>query len=429
MTTPTPSTGGRRAAIGGALRRYGLVSISSALVSVAHLVAQACAIARLPANDIGMLAFAITLIQFGFGLSNALVCAPHSIAAAREGRVGRTVAVLTMVGTWLAIGYGALSGTIVAAGTSPSAGIGFGVATTLLLLRWFARNDAYIRDQPMQAAWSDLAYAVVLSGWSLATLLTGGDFVQISIGFVLASAAGMLCFAPMLGDLVRPFAPVRDYLPIWRGQASWALMGVATTEATSNAHSYLVTAMLGPAAFAPLGVAVLFLRPLNVCITALTQTERPRMARELAEGGAPAAYRSLRHFRMVLFVIWGATIVLAGGILAFASHLVVPATLDAREVQVAVALSAVIALIQCALVPPSVLLQAADRFRSLAMTSVLACGVSVASVVILLWFLPAAWTLAGIALGQLAMFAGIRAAERAWRGSTGQMRTGMDEHA
>ena len=429
MTPAASSAGGRRAAIGGALRRYGIVSISSALVSAAHLVAQACAIARLSATDIGMLAFAITLIQFGFGLSNALVCAPHSVAAAREGRVGRTVGVLTMIATWLAIAYGAASGAIVAAGTSPLAGVGFGVATALLLVRWFARNDAYIRDRPLEAALSDLAYAVVLGLWSLGTLLLGGDFVQVALGFVVASAAGLLCFGGALGHLIRLTGSVRAYLPIWRGQASWALVGVATTEATSNAHSYLVTAMLGPAAFAPLGVAVLFLRPLNVCITALTQTERPRMARELADGGAAAAYRSLRHFRMILFAIWGATVMLAAAILGFAAHLVVPATLDVQAVRIAMALSAVIALIQCASVPPSVLLQAADRFRSLAMTSILACGVSVVAVLMMLTMLPAAWTLAGIALGQLAMFAGIRAAERAWRGSTGQERAGMDGHA
>ena len=92
------------------LRRYGLVSGSSAFVSVAHFAIQLVAIARLPASGVGLLAFAIVLIQLGFGLSNALVCAPYSILIHRTD--GRTDGLRTLraVNLALSVGYGVLVG-------------------------------------------------------------------------------------------------------------------------------------------------------------------------------------------------------------------------------------------------------------------------------------------------------------------------------
>lgn len=397
------------------LRRYGLVSGSSAFVSVAHFAIQLVAIARLPASGVGLLAFAIVLIQLGFGLSNALVCAPYSILIHRTD--GRTDGLRTLraVNLALSVGYGVLVGVVMGVGASSLAvALGFGATAFLALIRWFGRNHAYAEDQPVRAALSDLIYAAILGLWAGAVLWLGGGLAHIAAGFVVATLLALVPFTAVIGALVG-IASLGAYRPIWRDQASWALVVVVTSEATTNGHAYLVTAMLGPDAFAPLSVAALFLRPLNVCITALTQTERPRMARDLSAGRVDAAERSRRHFLLVLLLLWAGTIALAAGMLWLVPGTVVPAKLDARSVEIAVVLTGAIALLQCIMTPASVLLQAADRFRALATASMVACGVSVAGVALVLTSFAAAWSLVGILLGQAVMMWGVVVAERRWR--------------
>ncbi len=397
------------------LTRYGLVSMSSAFVSVAHFAVQLVAIARLPADGIGLLAFAIVLLQLGFGVSNALVCAPFSILIHRTDGVAQgQLCALTGANGILLLAYGALAGTILAVGASPAVGLAFGVAIAASLLRWFGRNHAFATERPMRAAWSDLLYAGMLGLLAGGVLLARGDLLAIAAAFVVASIVGLAPFLPVWPELVG--APsFAGYRAVWRDQARWALVGVLTTEATANSHAYLVTATLGPGAFAPLSVAALFLRPLNVCITALMQTERPRMARDLEKGDIVAADRSRRQFTGILVILWAGTVALAALILKVAPQLVLRSGLDATMVEVAIWLTAAIALLQCMMTPRSVLLQAADQFRTLATASMIACGISIAGVVALLFLLPAAWSLLGIAAGQGVMLWGVYAAERRWR--------------
>ena len=60
--------------------RFGLASVSSAGVSISHLLIQLVSIHHLDASGIGTLAFLLVIIQFGYGLSNALVSTPYTIA-------------------------------------------------------------------------------------------------------------------------------------------------------------------------------------------------------------------------------------------------------------------------------------------------------------------------------------------------------------
>ncbi|HEX7872155.1 MAG TPA: polysaccharide biosynthesis protein, partial [Sphingobium sp.] len=60
--------------------RFGLASLSSAIVSVSHLAVQLFSIHHLGTAAIGTLAFLLVIIQFGYSLSNALVSTPYTIA-------------------------------------------------------------------------------------------------------------------------------------------------------------------------------------------------------------------------------------------------------------------------------------------------------------------------------------------------------------
>ncbi len=393
------------------LARFGLASMSSAAVSVSHLLVQLVSVRRLEASEIGTLAFLLVIIQFGYGLSNALVSTPYAIAVNQsEDGAEAGFDFFFPVNLLLALSQGLLCAAVGWAMAGPWAAAAFGAAGLFSLLRWFGRAHAYAHHTPGGAAISDVVYAVLVVA-GVGVTLAFGPRIEL-FGAVLA-AAGLIALIPFgIGFLAR-HRPVglgrafASYRPVWKRQSAWTLIGVITTEATSNAHSYIVTLFAGPAAFAPIAVGMLFFRPVNVCITALTQLERPRMARAVGKGDDKSARGSARAFMAALVVIWVGTAMVAAGILWFFPHILIKPTLPVQTVMIAVALCAALSLVQCLQAPMSVLTQARGAFKPLAATSVRSCFVGVGAVVAITLFAPSVYTIAGVVLAQLVMMLGI----------------------
>jgi O-antigen/teichoic acid export membrane protein len=401
------------------LARFGLASMSSAAVSVSHLLVQLVSVRRLEAAEIGTLAFLLVIIQFGYSLSNALVSTPYAIAVnQREDGEDQGFDFFYPVNLLLALSQGLLCAAIGWIMAGPWAAAAFGLAGLFSLLRWFGRANAYAHHTPGGAAVSDLVYAVLVVAGVGATLAVGARLELF--GAVLAGA-GLLALIPFGAAFLARHRPtglgraLASYRPVWKRQSAWTLIGVITTEATSNAHSYIVTLFAGPAAFAPIAVGMLFFRPVNVCITALTQLERPRMARAVGQGNEGAARGSVRAFLAALLVIWVATAVTAGLILFAFPHIIIKPTLSVETVMIAVALCAALSLVQCIQAPMSVLTQARGAFKPLAATSVRSCFVGVAAVVAVTLLAPSVYTIAGVVLAQLVMMLGIWRLDRRWR--------------
>lgn len=401
------------------LARFGLASMSSAAVSVSHLLVQLVSVRRLEAAEIGTLAFLLVIIQFGYSLSNALVSTPYAIAVnQREDGEDQGFDFFYPVNLLLALSQGLLCAAIGWIMAGPWAAAAFGLAGLFSLLRWFGRANAYAHHTPGGAAVSDLVYAVLVVAGVGATLAVGARLELF--GAVLAGA-GLLALIPFGAAFLarhRPTGLVRalaSYRPVWKRQSAWTLIGVITTEATSNAHSYIVTLFAGPAAFAPIAVGMLFFRPVNVCITALTQLERPRMARAVGQGNERAARGSVRAFLAALLVIWVATAVTAALVLFAFPHIIIKPTLSVETVMIAVALCGALSLVQCIQAPMSVLTQARGAFKALAATSVRSCFVGVAAVVAVTLLAPSVYTIAGVVLAQLVMMLGIWRLDRRWR--------------
>lgn len=257
------------------LGRFGVASLSSAIVSVSHLGVQLFSIHQLNTAAIGILAFLLVIIQFGYGLSNALVSTPYTIAVNQgDDADGKSFDFFFPINLLLALSQGLLCAGIASATASPSAAAIFGLAGTLSLVRWFGRSNAYAHHAPARAARSDLAYAGTIVAGLLIATRTGADLASIGAMLVAANIVGLTPFG--LDYLRRhiamgPGRALSGYRPVWREQSAWTLVGVLSTEATSNSHSYIVTLLAGPTAFAPVAVGMLFFRPVNVCITALTQ--------------------------------------------------------------------------------------------------------------------------------------------------------------
>jgi hypothetical protein len=190
---------------------------------------------------------------------------------------------------------------------------------------------------------------------------------------------------------------------------------VVLTEATANAHAYLVTFVAGSQSFALLAVGALFLRPVSLCLFALSDVERPFMAQSIARGETGKVLRCVREFRAMGAVVWAGTGLLCAAVLAWAPQLVLKQNYRLGDVETVVGLWAAIMAMRLVRTPDSVLLQAAGEFQALARTTYLSSAVSVLSTLgLLLAFGPIA-SLAGILAGDLVMTAQILSLARRWR--------------
>ena len=160
--------------------------------------------------------------------------------------------------------------------------------------------------------------------------------------------------------------------------SSWSLTEVVTTEATVNAHAYLVTFFFGPAAFAPVAASALIIRPIGVVMNAVTDFERPDLARQIDDSRLGGVMRSIRAFRVVLIAAWVATAIAAAGLMTYAPGLIFPSHYHSAYLAIGAALWMAVAGIRLLRTPEGTLLQAAGAFRSLAYASIGSSVVSVA---------------------------------------------------
>lgn len=425
QTVVHPVPGGVATPVSGRVRRltattsrFGLAIVGPVAVAASNTVLQFAMLKTLQPAAFGLVAFVLGLTQFGFGLSNALVGTPYTLDANADRSITANLLLTYLKGNLiLSVLWGLLCfGTAAALGSVGDAAL-FGVFEILAMLRWFGRSHLYALHRPTQVALSDLTYAAVL--------LVGAGFALVR-GLSMGLVIGVLCAASLAGLLAvgRDFltlqfrnvwgGSLRHYGTVWREQARWTLVGVVSTEATSNAHSYAVSLIAGPAAFAPIAAASLFIKPIGLVITSLTQLERPVMARKILAGDLAEARRTERVFRAAVLVAWAGTTVLASVVLLGCPQLLIKPSYDLKSVELAFALWTAIALLQCWATPSSVLLQAAQWFKALALSQVASAVVTLLVVIVATLVFPAVLTLGGILLGQAVMTVGIAILVRRW---------------
>ena len=400
------------------LGRYGLATAAPAAVSAAQFVMQMALLKAFDAASFGLFAFMLTLIQFGYGVSNALISTPYTVSANQKSVAGDDGSVFFSANLVFAVAWGLVCAGSAVALDQPSTAPVFGLMGLLSMVRWFGRAHLYALHRPAGAAAADLVYSaslLVLLGLAWFT-----DFSAIAAGLALCGALGCGLAAIGFDFLRRQLLAVspRALLPyrhVWREQARWTIVGVATTEATANAHSYLVTLFAGPAALAPIAAASLFIKPVAMVVNSLTQLERPVMAREIGAGRYAEALETNRLFRLVVSATWAATVAAALAVICLEPGLVLKSTYDPATILVAFAFWAVIGFMQAWSMAGSILLQGAGLFRPLALASARSAGVSLAAAVAFLAVLGPIYSLAGIVLGQAVMSLGIIRIEAEWR--------------
>ena len=192
-------------------------------------------------------------------------------------------------------------------------------------------------------------------------------------------------------------------------------MGVVTTDATANAHAYIVTALAGPTAFAPLAATALLIRPIGVLMSALGDYERARLARAF---GTDMNAHKLRNAVLLiwftLFTGWLGSAVMTAILLTIVPHLFFPTTYTRFELVVGAVLWLIIAAVKCWRAPESIFLQATGKFKALAHASLISCWVSIVCVLVALLLCGPFGSLVGIIIGEVVFAFWITRSARIW---------------
>jgi hypothetical protein len=265
---------------------------------------------------------------------------------------------------------------------------------------------------------SDLTYSLVLTG-SLAILAAfrGASFALGSKILLVSALAALLPFGASFfrNQLAALRGNFGRYRPVFRDVTRWSLMGVVFTELTINAHAYLVTFISGPGAFALLALGMLLMRPASLMQSALTDLERPAMARAIGANDNRTLTRIQRHFTFGLGAAWLANILLCAVLLAFFPATVVRENYSLENVIIVGSICALIMAIRAVRTPLAVLLQAAGRFKELAGIGAASAIVSVLATVSLLFVAGPALSMAGIVLGELVILVLCHVAVHDWK--------------
>lgn len=372
---------------------------------MAQFILQIALLRVVDSTAFGQFAFALGLVQFGFGLSNALISTPYTVNINASTFEQKQALSFFTVNLLFSAGWAVICGGTTAALGTPHEAWLFGLFAFLAMIRWFGRAHLYALHRPIQAAASDLVYSLTLvvavGGAWLAGLSLATGILTIS----LATAAGIIALGS--GFIGKQFREAWtgspwSYGAVWREQSRWTLLGVVSSEATANAHAYAVTMIAGPAAFAPIAAATLFVKPVALAITSLTQLERPTMARYFAAGDFAAAFRTVWRFRAAALIVWLATVAIGVVVLAWYPHSITHASYDTRSLTIAFSLWTVISLLQCWSMPSGILLQAAQWFQPLARWGVICAVLAIAAVLVLVLIAAPIYSLLGILIGQIA---------------------------
>ena len=397
------------------LARYLLAVTGPIGTAVAQFIFSLQLLHTLNADAFGGFSFLLVASQLGLGIWGALFCAPFAVLSAARVRgeiddetlasvyATNLILALLAIPTFVLLSF--------SLGVPLSASVVFGVYVCVSLLRWLGRAVAYAEGSPLKSTASDVALSAVLFFGIFAFWLTGG--VTLEWVFVCQLSGVTLGLLPFGWRYLRrqfidvSYKAIPRYRSIWVQHASWSLSGVVTTEATANAHAYIVTMLAGPAAFAPLAATTLIIRPISVVSNALAEFERSRMAIELGKHQWENADRGRFGLRILLILAWlgctGATLAL----FIYDPFILFPRTFALSDLKLGATIWLIIALLRLMRVGESALLQAAGKFRSLAYASFVSCGISIIFATLLLFAGGPLVSLLGVLLGETFFAVGI----------------------
>lgn len=349
------------------------------------------------------------LIGFGYGISNALFGSIYLIEVNRTSseadidEISKSYQKANLIYCAIA----SLSVLVVAemAGLEVSECAILGISAILLWYRWFGRGVRNALHRTSEVAKSD--FTVTMS----TCVLLGALFFLNELQFeyiiavqLISAALGIIALgakynSDVLAALIH--GSTKIFVRGFKDKGRYSLSGVVTTEATTNSHAYLTSAILGPAAFAPIAAAALFFRPIPVVLMSLTQLERPKLARFLQENKMDDVYSLLKNFKIVVSSFWVIIVIIAYFALIWITPHLSTSGYSHSDLVLAAVFWAIIMGVRCVRVPESALIQSAGRFKDLAKVTLLSAIVAVPMVSIMVFNYGAVWSLSGVLLAEM----------------------------
>ncbi len=400
--TDTPQ-GGRMRALWTLCLRYGATTLGPVAVSGAHFITSIIFLRDMEAAQFGLFSFVLILSGFAMSITGAGFAMPatRSVIAGEMRDTDACFKMNLATGLFFALGIFAL---LQFSGASAAEALPLALFGALSGWRWFARALAYVNNRANAAILSDLVYGgVILLGLGALELMGA---VTLTSGGLLLLLGSLLSFLPFGAAFfaaqwqAMQNGRLMSYLPIFREITGWSLLGVALTEATLNAHAYLVTLIAGPGAFALPALGMLLMRPASLVQSSLPDLERPAMMRAMAAKDGARLAQILRNFLWALLAVLAGTVTLAIGVLTLWPQLLL-VNYSAQDVMMVLGFAAAIMAVRSVRTPLAVLMQASGEFKALARLSGWSALAAVASTLALLLAFGPIASLGGILIGDL----------------------------
>lgn len=402
------------------LKRYSIAVVAPASVSGVNFIVSLVALSALDPRAFGVFSFMLVALQSLYGVSNAMLCAPYLIAVTGESSSRLVQPADLAANNLLFSGVCGLcgAGAAIAFGHKEAA-VPVALYVLLSLMRWFLRNHLYSSQRTNYAAVSDLIFTFSLGIGIAVCWSIGPTFSNIFMAYAVAAGAAVLGQVSETREVLAwPSARhLAAYLPVWRDQARWSLAGVLATDAAANSHSWLVTIMAGPRAYAPIAAASVFYKPISMLGTSLSQLERPVMARAIASGDRQAAFITMKRFRWALMLAFLGNIGTIFLILTFAPEWVMREGYDRSAVLISATLLAIASGLYAWRLPEGNILQAAGQFRLIFFAAITAGVSSVAAVSAILLFAAPVWTILGVVIGNIVFAVRLKIVQQRWAAS------------
>ncbi len=376
-----------------------------------HFILTLLLIRLLSLHDFGIFAIAFVLGGIALTYGNAFVTVPATVRLARLksrgaldyldvvfGSIALLVSIaatlLAALALWLTTGHGleALAG---------------GAFAGTWTLRNHVRTVMFARRAMAASVASDFSYSA--SGIAFVAALLWQNDISVTTVLSALAAANIVAIGVALRAVSRPrvsFRPRtrRHYGAIWP-DVRWSLVAATTWNVQSQALTFLVAAIAGPAAYAPVAAAIVLFSPLRPAISAVVNVFRPDFAAALAA-------RQYRRVSLTLYSLC-AVIALTCAAVGLAIWLGWPlietyafaGKFSGTAMPLIVALTGLSVLIYSTYNAPLAFIQAAGEFKPVALATTFGGLVGLVSVSVLLAVTSVAWSLAGVVAGEAVCWA------------------------
>jgi O-antigen/teichoic acid export membrane protein len=374
-----------------------------------HFVLNLFLIKVLTAFDFGVFAIAFVLGGVALNYGNALVSVPAAVQIARHKSRG-AVDYLDVVFGSVALLISAALGLIAVAGLWLASGqfveaLAGGTFVGLWTLRNHVRTVIFARRIVSAAIFSDFSYlstgiiVVALLLWlrqgsaevtDVLWALAAANVVAITVAFRVLGIRPRVSFRP---SVWRRYGAIRS-------DVGWSLVGASTWSVQSQALLFLVAAIAGPAAYAPIAAGIVLFSPLRPANVALINVFRPEFVAALAEGKLRRVTRMMYSLCavIVLSCLAVAAVIWLGW--PYLEAHIFGGKFAGAALPLIVGLTGLSAIIYLTYFVPLTLIQAAGQFKPVALATTFGGAVGLASVSVLLNVTSVAWSLTGMVAGE-----------------------------